>query len=264
MLSIRRATRALPIIAAILASAVLLHPAFTAEAPRGAGIAALAAQTPTRVARGVSAPAAGADARTTLLCSGPEVARCFEISGMTRSVNVGAFFDRRGPTSESHFFLKYFEPPAASRVRVEGFAFQANRGGIQLPSCGVVRTSRAAPTFPRPEQLASLQAPDVVSEASSQTCVDLADLNFVLEPTESAWLVLQFPNPADTLFVGVAADGDATDHPCDFFTRDSGEYWYRPDPQQSPLDWSFTVHYSAVTTKVRKRVPWSVVKGLHH
>jgi hypothetical protein len=203
-----------------------------------------------------------ARAADALACPGTTVARCFD-SGANRLVNVGAFFDRRSPVSESHYFLKYFEPPSG-RARVEGFEFQANRGGIQFPACGLVRTSRGTPTFPSLDQLLSLQIADIVSDGPNRaTCVDLAASNLVLEDGEAAWLVVQFPNPPDSAFVGVVAESDATDRPCDFFTRDSGEYWYRPDPQQSPLDWSFTVHYSPVTTKVRKRVPWWVVKGMH-
>jgi hypothetical protein len=201
----------------------------------------------------------GAAARA---CTGTLDDQCFD-TGTTRLINVGAFFDRRRQSNSSHFFLKYFDPPAGSH-RIEGFTFTSNRGGIAFPGCGVVRTSSDNPTFPSSEDLSRLQRLFVPSAgANTPTCVDLAASEFDLEDGQAAWIVLQFPDPPDTSFVGVTADPTGTDHPCDFLTRDRGDFWYRPDPRQNALDWAITVHYSALVGKQERRVPWSAVKTLH-
>jgi hypothetical protein len=264
MFSIRRASRALPMTSGLLGGAALLHAALAADAPPGAGIAALAARTPVVAPASPpplakSAPGGGG----LLACSGVSADSCFE-AGPTRLINVGAFFDRRRQTASTHFMLKYFEPPTAGRHRIEGFTFRSNRNGITFPSCGVVRTSRSAPTFPSEDELTHLQRLFVASAgANASTCVDLAGSNFVLEADEAAWLVLQFPDPADTTFVGIQADGNPVDNPCDFLTRDGGDFWFRPDPRQSPLDWVFVVHHAVQPGKQQRRMPWSAIKSLH-
>lgn len=242
---------------------LLLHAASAADAPAGAGIAGLAARTPVIVAKSLPPADPAAAGKAVLACTGTLEDRCFE-TGTTRLINVGAFFDRRRQSASSHFFLKYFEPPAGATYRIEGFTFTSNRSGIAFPGCGVVRTSRENPTFPSADDLSRLQQLFVPSAgANVPTCVDLAGSNFQLEDGQAAWIVLQFPDPPDTSFVGVAADPNGTDHPCDFLTRDRGDFWFRPDPRQNALDWAITVHYAPPVAKQERRIPWSAMKNLH-
>jgi len=140
-------------------------------------------------------------------------------------------------------------------------SFVTNRS-IDFPSAGVVLTSAATPLFPTSEQLAGLQRQFIPGIVGSPTCVDLG---VDVAPGQLAWMVLQFPDAADSIFVGVHAENDANDHPCDFMTRDFGDYYYRPDPVQSHHDLLIKAHFEAVATRpepVTAQV-WARVKSLY-
>jgi hypothetical protein len=256
--------RALPIISGLLCGAVTLpRQADAAGATPGSGLAALAARTPTLVGNGRPADGAPGFGQIALACTGAAVDSCWDAGGPTRVVNVGTFFDRRRPSAPTHFFIKYFQAPAMARCRLEGFTFVPNRTGTVFQAAGAILTAREAPTVPSPDQLTQeLQRPLVHSAgANTPTCVDLAGAAIDVNADQGVWLVLQFPDPPDTNFIGVAAEGNMNDEPCDFLTRDNGELWYRPDPMQSRLDWAFVAHYTVLPSKAE--APWHAVKSLY-
>ena len=255
----RRATTVFQVAACVLLAA----PA--AGFAAGSGAAALtAAAAPVRaVGPEAAAPAAVIAAN----CVGTQTDQCYDTgAGHTSFVNVGSFFDRKGRTSARHYMVKLFAPASPGRYQIQGMTFLNNRAQTVFPTAGVVPTSAAAPVFPTAEQLVRLQVQSVSGLGpSAPTCVDLAGRNVVLEAGQAAWLVLNFPDAADSVFVGVQAETDTTgaasDHACDFMTRDAGEYWYRPDPRQSPYDWAIAAHYDALSAK--QNVPWTLVKRLY-
>jgi len=191
---------------------------------------------------------------------GGQTQQCYGTGGPHEFVNVGTFFDRRRRTLPNDYMVKYFAPDTPGRYQITGFTFTNNRPGILYPSAGVVTTSVATPNFPTAEQLLNLQvfAFEAPGEDST-TCVDLTGRGAILESDQAAWLVVHLP--ADTAFVGLRADHDSDDKPCDFMTRDGGEYWYRPDPRQSTYDWEITPQFIALPS--RARLGWSDVKRLY-
>jgi hypothetical protein len=249
------------IVIGITACGALAGTAAAVAAGRGAAeLDALPVQAvgPTAVAPGHAISAA---------CPGSQVDRCYDTGGgHTSFVNVGTFFDRRSRTASDHFLVKLLIPSTPGRYQIRGFSFLANRAGTVFPSAGVVLTSASTPIFPSAEQLTRLQVLSVVSEGPTvETCADLTGKTVILESGQAAWLVLNFPDAADSVFIGVQAETDtagaATDHECDFLTRDGGEYWYRPDPRQSPYDWVIAAYYDALPSKQEE--PWTRVKLLY-
>jgi hypothetical protein len=197
------------------------------------------------------------------VCAGVQVQECYESTGSPQAfVNVGTFFDMSQRTSSRHFFVKLFTPPDhTSSYQIDGMTFVANRGGVVYPSAGVVVTSAVDPVLPNFEELTRLQRIAVTSAAGgSPTCVDL---QVPVGADQLAWLVLQFPDAADSVFIAVRAESDSTDHPCDFLTRDGGDYYYRPDPRQSHHDFMISAHYEALNPKPQELQPWSLVKRLY-
>jgi hypothetical protein len=227
------------------------------------GLENLVARTPVASPVGVTAgaPATPLPARD---CVGGELQQCYETAAAAQFINVSTFFDKSGRCSQRHFFVKLFTPPAADAAyRIDGMSFVTNRGGIDFPSAGVVLTSAATPLFPTPEQLGQLQRQFITGVAGNNpTCVDLA---VDVAAGQLAWLVVQFPEAADSIFVGIRGENDATDHPCDFFTRDTGDYYYRPDPQQSHHDIQINGHFEALPARPEPVQPqvWAKVKSLY-
>lgn len=222
------------------------------------GIAALAASTPVIGGSGMPAPAA-APASVQSECAAGVPDSCYE-QGPAQFVNVGSFFDRLQRPATTHFMVKYFEPRAAVRTQLVGFSFVSNRT-VTYAAAGAVITSRDTPFFPTTAQLRALPHLRIAAAFGRPTCVDLAGDGLVLESNQAAWLILQFSDPLDTNFTGVKADADATDHPCDFMTRDSGDLWYRPDPDQTKLDWEFKPF--SVVLPSKQQVLWTQIKTLY-
>jgi hypothetical protein len=257
--ALRRATTVLQIAAlGVLAGVSASHAA-------DRGFEALNAAAPAVPAVGKVLPAP--DASPSGTCPGTNVEQCFDTGGSHNSfVNVGTFFDRQARTTSTHYFAKLFTPATPGRYQIQSISFVANRAQATFPSAGVVLTSAETPIFPTNEQLVRLQVKPVASAgASVETCVDLTGGNVILEAGQAAWLVLNFPEAADSVFIGVRAETDtagaAADHPCDFMTRDAGEYWFRPDPLQSPYDWAIAAYYDALPAAPRQT--WSQVKTLY-
>jgi hypothetical protein len=203
----------------------------------------------------------------TATCPGSSTDRCYDSPAVQTSfVNVGSFFDRRGRTTSQHYFVKLFSPATPGRYQIEGMSFVCNRAATVFPAAGVVPTSAETPIFPSADQLLRLQALSVSGQGpTTSTCVDLSGRAVVLESGQAAWLVLNFPDAADSVFIGVKAETDAagaaSDHGCDFMTRDAGEYWYRPDPRYSPYDWMIAAHYDALPSRAQDA--WTTVKLLY-
>jgi hypothetical protein len=195
-------------------------------------------------------------------CPTGQVDRCFEFpSGSRDFVNVATFFDKAQRTQGDDFMVKLFVPPNNGRNRLNGFVFECNRAGPRFPAAGAVVTSATEPIFPTNEQLQLLQQGAFEGAAAgTPTCVDLTGSSLILESGQAAWLIVHCS--ADTPNVYLRADRDPTDHPCDFMTRDAGDYWYRPDPRQSPYDWEFTPYFDVLPAKQQDFV-WSQVKSLY-
>lgn len=194
---------------------------------------------------------------------GGQVERCYESPSARREfVSVASFFDRRRIAGEADYFIKYFVPTTPGRYQILGFTFTSNKVGSVFPHAGVVVTDVETPFFPTSEDLRLLPVLNVVGLGpDSLTCVDVRSQQIVIESNQAAWLVVHLP--ADTSFVGLRADVDPTDHPCDFMTRDSGDYWYRPDPRQSPYDWEITPYFVAVPARPEDVRPWAAVKSMY-
>jgi hypothetical protein len=203
-------------------------------------------------------PLPGGTTPAATVCTGGSSQRCFE-PGPSEFINVGSFFDRLRRTLPNDYMIKYFLPDSPGRYQIQGFSFVNSRRGLTYPGGGVVTTPADAPNFPTSEQLSLLQV--TMFEAAgpdSETCVNVGS-SVIVEAGQAAWLVVHMP--ADTAFVGLRADRTGQDHPCDFMTRDAGDYWYRPDPNQSPYDWQITPHFVALPG--RPTLPWTTVKRLY-
>jgi hypothetical protein len=181
-------------------------------------------------------------------------------------INVGAFFDRLRRSTTEHYLVKYFEPPTSGRYRVEGFSLRviATMGSDVLQAAGVVKTRADVPLFPTSDELQTLQVLRVDGRGMGvDTCVDVAPYDFVLEPGEAAWLVVQFPIASH--FIGVLADVNGpgnTDRGGDYLSRDGGNLWYRPDPtQEITYDWAFTPYVSSVARAAGDT--WTAYKQLY-
>lgn len=231
---------------------------------RTAAIEALAARaTPVAlVAPRVPAASPGFRSPFAICPGGGSSEPCFEpASARLEFVNVASFFDRSRRAGASDYFAKYFAPATPGRYRILGFTFKNDRAGSVFPHAGVVVTNAETPFFPTSEDLRLLPILDVEGLGpDSVSCVDVRSLQIDIEANQAAWLVIHMP--ADTAFAGIRADVDSTDHPCDFMTRDSGDYWYRPDPRQSFYDWEITPYFEALPARAENRVPWSAVKKL--
>ena len=232
----------------------------TAAWAASSGLESLAASAP--AVRLVAPALQAASAAPAADCTAGDAVRCYENNVASRVVSVASFFDRKARNSADDFMIKYFEPPAPGRYRIEGFSFTSNRSDVYA-AAGAFITPKATPFFPTALQLAQLQRLNVRAAGGGvPTCVDLAGTNVVLEADQAAWVVLQFADAADSLATGVNADPDAAnDRPCDFMTRDHGELWYRPDPASSPYDWKFTVFHAVVPAK--QTLPWAHLKSLY-
>lgn len=223
------------------------------------GLEALAATVPTV---GLAAPAPGVPVAPQADCTAGTAERCFESNVGARFVSVSSFFDRAARNSSDEFMVKYFEPAAPGRYRIEGFSFTSNRAQ-NYAAGGAIVTPKATPFLPSSQQLAQLQKQNVRAVGGGNaTCVDLSGANVILEADEAAWVVLQFADAGDSLLTAVSADPEAaTDHPCDFLTRDRGDLWYRPDPVSSPFDWKFTVFQAVMPSK--QTLVWTHLKTLY-
>ena len=240
---------------------MLVAPVLARAAASGSGqsgIAALAASTPVVSGSGIPAPTA-TPASTLGACATGVPDSCYE-QGPARFVNVGSFFDRLQRPASTHFMVKYFEPRGVVRTQLVGFSFTSNRA-VTYAAAGAIVTRRDSLFFPATSQLTALPHVAIAAAAGSPTCVDLTGDDLVLESGQAAWLILQFSDPLDSDFTGVKADADATDHQCDFMTRDSGDLWYRPDPNQTKLDWEFTPFSTVLASK--QQLPWSQIKILY-
>lgn len=238
------------------------------------GIEALAASVPTVVRQGpvVEVPSGSGRSIAAICPGGGLTDKCYDDSvTTTQYVNVATFFDRRCVEGRSgcsvgaaDYMVKYFEPPTPGRYQILGFTFRNNRAGTVFPNAGVVVTNAEAPLFPTFDDLRLLPVVGVAGLGKAEvTCVDVTRYDVVLEADQAAWLVVHIP--ADTAFVGLQSETERTDHPCDFMTRDQGDYWYRPDPQQSNYDWMMTPYFVALPSRpqsVEDR-PWSAVKVLY-
>jgi hypothetical protein len=257
-------------------------PAPFAAAP--GGIEALQAATPT--VRLVAEPTPGrlvsggscGGAR----CTG-NASQCFEPLEPLQAgnyVNVGSFFDKKQHSSNRHYFAKYFAPAdSTQRYLLRGMSFfaryartdsaGARADSVIFPFAGAVLTSARTPFLPKPQDLTQLQQVGIhACGTSTATCVDLSADHIVIAPGRAAWLVLNFPDLPDNVFVGVLADKDnVVDHPCDFLTQDAGDLWYRPDPVHTPFfDWGITVYTEPTTLKDGEQVQpylWAQVKQLY-
>jgi len=242
---------------------LLLAASLPAVAAASRGLENLVAGTPVASPVGVTAPAPAMPlpARD---CVAGQLQQCYEPAAASQFINVSTFFDKSGRSSARHFFVKLFTPPSpAGDIRINGLSFVTNRAGIDFPSAGVVLTSAETPLFPTFEQLGNLQRQFITGVAGNQpTCVDLS---VDVPAGKLAWLVVQFPEAADSIFVGIRGENDAVDHPCDFFTRDAGDYYYRPDPQQSHHDIQINGHFEAIVTRPEPVQPqiWAHVKSLY-
>lgn len=228
-----------------------------------------------RVASPVGMPEASAEKGSgLLLCGVGTPYRDFEIpstpADTTVYVNVASFFDRRRRSNATHYFVKYFAPEPATRLRFEGIGMRVygTLGRDNLPAVGVVLTSRSKPVFPTPEQLRNLQDVAIDGQGRSvETCVNLADNDIFLEADQAAWIVVNFPDAAPNVFTGILADvsppgSTNPDRSGDFMTRDTGDLWYRPDPHVFPkYDWALTVYATPLTRKAQDT--WTGVKRLY-
>lgn len=209
-----------------------------------------------------------------LLCGVGTAYRDFEVpavqSDTTAYVNVAGFFDKRRRSVATHYLIKYFAPEPAARLQIEGFGMRVygTLGRDELPAAGVIVTKRAQPIFPTTEELRQLQDVFIDGQGhNAETCVNLADDGVVLEADEAAWIVVNFPDAAPNVFVGVLADVSPSgstnpDRSGDFMTRNGGDLWYRPDPNVFPkYDWAFTVYATSLSRKVTQT--WGVVKQLY-
>jgi hypothetical protein len=245
----------------VAACALMAAPALGAVAARGGQ--SIEAAGPVRVV----GPEAAAPATSAAVCPGTLTEQCYDPAATATSfVNVGSFFDRRGRTESSHYFVKLFTPATAGRYQIDALSFVCSRLNAVFPSAGVVLTNAAQPIFPTADQLLRLQALAITTQApTTPTCVDLTGKSIILESGQAAWLVLNFPDAADSVFIGVKSEtdaaGTASDHACDFMTRDSGEYWYRPDARYSPYDWMIAAYYDALPAAPRST--WATVKRLY-
>jgi hypothetical protein len=243
------------LLSTVLAAAPPLHAgrnaALEALAARAVPVAAVAPGDLVADA-GLPAPAAA--------CPAGQTAPCFEATGTPQYLSVASFFDRERQAGSTDYIVKYFEPPSPGRYQVLGFTFTNNRAGSVFPHAGAIVTSAETPFFPTDTQLGLLPVTGLVGLGpDSITCVDVHSDNIVLETNQAAWLVVHLPS--DTVFVGLRAEADPTDHPCDFMTRDAGDYWYRPDPTQSPYDWMITPYFAILPSRAEVDQPtWSLVK----
>jgi hypothetical protein len=251
----------------LVASSLALGAARTgvAAAARTAGaggIAALARGTATLPALHATPPALAVPAGLLVqACGVGTPARCYDTGGASAYLNVGLFFDSHARSTSDDLFLKYFTPPGPGRHRILSLEFVCNTSEADFAAAGALATDDAQPTFPSQDDLNRLQRRffRTVLQAGQPTCVDLGD-GVVLEAGQGAWLVLQWADGADSVFV--ASDADGNDRTCDFLSRDGGDLWYRPDPRSSPYDWEITAYYEALPTRPQGE-PWSVVKRLY-
>ena len=186
-----------------------------------------------------------------------------------RYLNVASFFDRRELSLGTHYFLKFFENTSGAALDIAGlgmYVTSSSGSSRTLSAVGVLKTSRANPTLPLPEDLLELQVVGIAGEATgTETCAEFNSA-IRLSAEESAWLVVRFPPGAIGTFIGLLVDDDATDEDCDFMTPDNGQMYFRPDPRSGPaFDWAITAYTQSVTSKETTVdiIDWSNFKVLY-
>ena len=224
------------------------------------------------------APARSADPAATILqgCTGFTQNQCFNPIALTRFVNVATFFDAQETSSSSHYFMKLFRNDTADSLRLQGMGFVSTSSSAEshvFQAAGVILSGTDL-VFPRGEALLNLRAVQIPGNPFGQmTCVEFdaaidtkgRRVEAVLAPGEAAWAVLRFPTLGVGVFLGILADTDVADMPCDYMTQDTGEHWFRPDPlNTSVFDWGITVFTTAVVREIESPPPtWSLVKALY-
>lgn len=204
--------------------------------------------------------------------------QCFDVSFARTPLNPASFFDRRAISENSHYFLKLYRNESATEVDTivaMGFESWAERESVnRFDGAGAIFAGADA-VFPFPDALRNLPVADIKGEPQgTMTCVRFPrgidvrgnpiEPNVILAPGEAAWLVLRFI-PSDR-FVGIMADSDLNDRPCDYMTIDGGETWYQPDPVHGPIfDWEMTAFTTArALPSAEPPAPtWSAVKKLY-
>jgi len=202
--------------------------------------------------------------------------QCFNPSTLTTSVNVATFFDAQETSAATHYFMKLFRNDTADSLRLQGMGFYSTSSSAEshiFQAAGVVLSGPDL-VFPRGDGLLNLRAVQIPGNPFGQmTCVEFdaaidtkgRRVEAVLAPGEAAWAVVRFPTLAVGTFLGILADTDANDMPCDYMTQDTGEHWFRPDPLNAPVfDWGITVFTTAVLREIESPQPtWSLVKALY-
>ncbi len=224
------------------------------------------------------APARSVDPATTILqgCIGAQANQCFNPIALTTSVNVATFFDAQATSSSSHYFMKLFRNDTADSLRLQGMGFSSTSSSPEshiFQAAGAILSGTDL-VFPRGDALLNLRAVQIPGNPpGTMTCVEFdaavdtkgRRVEAVLASGEAAWIVLRFPTLAVGTFLGILADTDTNDLPCDFMTQDTGEHWFRPDPLNAPVfDWGITVFTTAVLRETESPPPtWSLVKALY-
>jgi hypothetical protein len=178
----------------------------------------------------------------------------------------------------SHFLVQYLFPDPLEMRRLRGFAFLSNDGDTVFPSAGalLIPIENGSVRFPTAAELANLQVTNVASSGdTSQVFVDLFAEEILVGPESNVALVLvlQFPEggqlTAATQGPAIAADTEAPNADCDFFTIDGGASgtWFAPaydpgDPNSLPLDWGFLALFGPLTVAVEEAT-WTHVKRLY-
>ena len=181
-------------------------------------------------------------------------------------------------SSSGHFMVQYIFPDVSAAHRVLGFRFLNNDAATVFPSAGLLQLpmEQGSVRFPTVSELANLQVTQIQGSAdTSMVTVNLEDANIIVLPgsTTALVVVLQFPSGGRLLDIGVgpgiAADSNAPDQPCDFFTVDGGVHWFSPapcspgDPSCNPLDWGFALLLAPLPVSLES-MTWSGVKSLYH